>query len=105
MGVKGIAGMSGGQLDMEIGRGGRFVVFEYAISLVLITFKRRSDAIFIKAGEGTFFKALPYILLTLVLGWWGFPWGPIYSISALVTNLRGGLDVTGQIHGALRRGG
>jgi hypothetical protein len=28
--------------------------------------------------------------LTLVLGWWGFPWGPPYTIWAVISNLRGG---------------
>jgi len=24
------------------------------------------------------------------LGWWGIPWGPIYTIASLVRNARGG---------------
>jgi hypothetical protein len=36
------------------------------------------------AGRGT------ATLLTLLLGWWGLPWGPIYTCKALYGNLRGG---------------
>jgi len=32
-----------------------------------------------------------------VLGWWGIPWGPIWTISTIVTNLRGGRDVTNEV--------
>jgi ATP-dependent phosphoenolpyruvate carboxykinase len=32
-----------------------------------------------------------------LLGWWGIPWGPIYTIAAVVTNIRGGKDVTAEI--------
>lgn len=33
-------------------------------------------------------------LLTLFLGWWFIPWGPVYTIQALVTDLRGGMSET-----------
>jgi hypothetical protein len=36
-------------------------------------------------------------LLTLVAGWWGIPWGPIYTIQGVWVNLNGGRDVTPQI--------
>lgn len=88
--------MSDALIREEVGKGAKFVVFEYAISILIMTFKRSSDVHFIRAGEGTFGKALPYTALTLFAGWWGIPWGPIYSVMALVTNLGGGRDVTAQ---------
>jgi len=97
MAIKGLEDMTDADLAMELAKGGRFVVFEYAISLVLLTFKRGSDVHFVRHGESTFGMALPYTLTTLLLGWWGIPWGPIYSIGALYTNLSGGKDVTGEI--------
>ncbi len=72
----------------------RYVTFSYCISLVVITFKRDSDVIAIQPGESAFVKGLPYTLLTLALGWWGFPFGPIFSIWALYTNLTGGKEVS-----------
>ncbi len=104
MAVKGIEGMSNEQLDHELNRGGKFVIFEYTISILIMTFKRPSDIHFVKYGESTFLKALPYILITFFFGWWGFPWGPIYSIGSLITDLGGGKDVTNEVIGAVKRG-
>jgi len=33
-------------------------------------------------------------MTTLLAGWWGIPWGPIFSIAALTRNAQGGHDVT-----------
>ena len=46
-------------------------------------------------------KGLGFTALTFVLGWWGIPWGPIYSIGSLGTNLSGGKDVTKEITGSM----
>ncbi|QSQ28043.1 hypothetical protein JY651_09235 [Pyxidicoccus parkwayensis] len=86
--------MTVGQLQDELRQGGRFVVFEYCISIVVMTFKRSSDVYFIRAGEGTTGKSIGYTLVSLLLGWWGIPWGFIYTPMALITNLGGGKDVT-----------
>ena len=61
-----------------------------------MTFKRPTGVYFIRAGESAAMKALPRTLLTLVMGWWGIPWGFIYTPMALFTNLSGGKDVTQQ---------
>jgi hypothetical protein len=42
-------------------------------------------------------KGLPFSLLSLFLGWWGIPWGPIYTVQALWVNFSGGKDVTREI--------
>jgi hypothetical protein len=39
-------------------------------------------------------QGLPYTLISLVLGWWGIPWGLIFTPAAIFTNLCGGKDVT-----------
>jgi hypothetical protein len=33
-------------------------------------------------------------LATLLLGWWGIPFGPVFTIRALTRNLAGGDEVT-----------
>ena len=81
----------------ELARGARFVAYEYCISLLLITFKRGSAIYFIRAGESGLAKGLPYTLISLLFGWWGLPWGPIYTIGSFVTNLQGGKDVTSEV--------
>lgn len=95
----------GNAILKEIQRGGRSVRFSYAISLIRITFQCHSGAIYIAPGKSARLRSTPYTLITLLLGWWGIPWGPIYSIGAIATNLQGGVDITDDVirmasHGA-----
>jgi hypothetical protein len=97
MAIRGIEGMTAEQVKFEVQRGGRFVVYHYCISIVVMTFRRGSDVYFVRADESRVNKGMPWTLLTLVAGWWGIPFGPIFTITSLVTNLKGGKDVTGSI--------
>jgi hypothetical protein len=81
--IKNIDGMSFNDLQNEVERGGRFVIFSYTISILVMTFKRPTDIYFLRAGESDIAHAWPYALMTLALGWWGIPWGPIYSFMSL----------------------
>ncbi|MEI6313180.1 MAG: hypothetical protein WCP57_13040 [Bacteroidota bacterium] len=92
--IKNLEGLSDQDINYELANGAKFVTFNYCISIIVMTFRRSSDVYFIKAGESTFKYSIPYTLLTLVLGWWGIPWGPIFSIGALFTNITGGKDLT-----------
>lgn len=92
--VKGIEGLTVEQVQEEVSRGGKFVHFTYCMSFLIITLKRPSEVHFIRAGQGTFGASLPYTILSLFLGWWGFPWGFIYTPMAIIQNLSGGTDVT-----------
>ena len=96
MKVLGIEGMTPDQLRFEIQRGARLVCYQYCISIVVMTFRRSSDIYFIPAGESAVSKGMQWSLLTFLLGWWGIPWGPIFSIQSLITNFKGGKDVTAQ---------
>ena len=106
MGTKivGIDGMTVGDLAAEIQLGGKFVVFQYCISVIIMTFKRSSNVYFIRSNESAAFKGLPFTLLSLVLGWWGIPWGPIYTMDSIITNSGGGKDVTGEMLSSIRAG-
>lgn len=95
--IKGTEGMTTEQINDELTRGAKFVVFQYCISIVVMSFRRSSDIHFIKAGESTFSKSIGFTLLTLLLGWWGIPWGPIYSIGAIFHNATGGKNVTEEL--------
>ncbi len=99
--IKNLENRSVDQLRSEISQGGKFVVFEYCISIVLMTFKRKSSIYFIPAGESTAKHSIGFTLLTLVMGWWGIPWGPIYTFGALFTNFAGGKDVTSEVMGTI----
>ena len=50
-GLAGAEGLTHRQLMEEIGLGGRFVTFLYAISVVVMTFRRSTNVRFYRAGE------------------------------------------------------
>ncbi len=100
--IRGIEGMKHGELDFEIQRGAKFVLFQYCISVIVLTFRRPSDIYFFRQGESAVVKGLPFTLLSLVAGWWGIPWGPIYTIQSVYNNSRGGKDVTQAVVNSLR---
>jgi hypothetical protein len=85
------------QLEDDVRRGGRFVIYLYCISLLVVTFRRPSAVVYVPAGQSAFFKGLPYTLLSLIGGWWGLPWGPIRTLEAVFTNIGGGKDVTEEV--------
>ena len=85
---------SGGELQQELQQGGKFVMYQYCISILILTFKRSSNVYFIRHEENAIVKGLPFTLLSLVLGWWGIPWGPIYTVQSIWVNFQGGKDVT-----------
>jgi len=70
--------------------GTRAVVFEYCISCVFLTFRRTSRVHVLRPGQWAWWRGLPYTLTTLLLGWWGVPWGLVWTPRALWTNLTGG---------------
>ena len=100
--IGGIEGMRAGEVDFEIQRGARFVFFQYCISILVLTFRRASDIYFLRHGESAVTKGLPLTLVSLVAGWWGIPWGPIFTIQSVYNNSRGGKDVTQSVLNALR---
>jgi hypothetical protein len=95
--VRGVGGMTIAELKTAVAGGATFVVYPYAESWVVVSFKRVSDPILvgpaISRGGG---KAVP-LLHSLLFGWWGFPWGPIFTIQTVVRTLRGGIDVTNDV--------
>jgi hypothetical protein len=78
----------------EKAKEGRVVYYEYCISLVFLTLRRPSGLYHLRPGERGVWKGLPYVALSLLLGWWGIPWGLIYTPLTLWTNLTGGVEVS-----------
>ncbi|HKX43736.1 MAG TPA: hypothetical protein VJO99_21430 [Burkholderiaceae bacterium] len=102
MTIKGLENMSDEQINAELQRGGKFVVFQYCISVLVMSFKRSSSIHFIPAGGSTAGKSAGFCCLSLLLGWWGIPWGPIWTIGTVFKNLTGGVDVTANVLSAMR---
>jgi hypothetical protein len=96
MHIIGINGLSHAELRGAIERGGRFVFFEHCVSFLVFTLRRPSEIRFLRHGQWGWFHGLPYTLLSLFLGWWGLPWGVLYTPIVVMTNLIGGCDVTAQ---------
>lgn len=99
--IKNIEGMTNNEINFALQNGAKFVVFEYCISIIVMTFRRSSNIHFVKAGESTIKDSIGLTLLTLIFGWWGIPWGPIYTIGAIYKNMTGGKDVTQDVLASL----
>jgi DnaJ-domain-containing protein 1 len=100
--INGLANRSTLDLARELDQGGRFVVYPYCVSLLIITLRLNSDVYYVPPGQSKVQKGLPYVVYTLLFGWWGIPWGPIFSIAALAETLGGGKDVTFEMRSALQ---
>jgi hypothetical protein len=100
MAIRGAERMSGQELGQLIDQGARVVVFSYCVSLLIITF-RRSATVLVRPGESVTAAGLPYTLLSLCAGWWGFPFGLIFTPIAIIENLGGGKDVTYSVRAQL----
>lgn len=94
MEIKNINGLTVLQIKDLVNAGGKFVIFPYTVSFVLMTLKKSSDIYLIKSDEKTFKYSYPFVLINFFVGWWGLPWGPIYTIGAIYNQIIGGKDVT-----------
>ena len=97
MEIKNIDGLRVSQIRDMVQQGGKFVVFPYTVSFILVTLRRSSDIYFIKAGENTIKYSYGFVLLNLIIGWWGIPWGPIYTIGAAYHHIIGGKNLTQEV--------
>ena len=101
--IKGLEGLTGAQVASELARGAKFVVYEWCVSIIILTFKRPSAIHFIRSDENAVAKGLGYSLISFFFGWWGIPWGPIYTIGSFITNFKGGKDITGQVLASMNK--
>jgi hypothetical protein len=102
--IDGIEDLTLEEVDSELAAGGRFVFFEYCVSLVILTLRCPTSICLLRAGEWGLLRSLPCTLVSLILGWWGLPWGVIYTPLVIFSNLRGGHDVTDQVYRMLCAG-
>ena len=93
--------LSPDELFEEISNGGRFVIYRYVYSYIAMSERRPSKVFFLKSGEPAIKHGWPYLLISLFFGWWGIPWGPIWTIQAIVQSFMG-VDVTALVENILR---
>jgi hypothetical protein len=78
----------------------RYLIFKYIVSVIFISSRRTVQGIFCASCAAK--KAIKASAITWLTGWWGFPWGPIWTLQALFQNLAGGIkppDVNAKILG------
>ena len=75
-----------GRLDSTL----RSTTFVYTISLLLMTMRRGSGGVYCNSCRRK--EGLKYTLVSALMGWWGFPWGPIYTLQSIGRNSSGGLQ-------------
>lgn len=93
---EGLENLTYKELVEDIEKGGKFIYFPYTISLLIVTFKPNSKIFYLSSGKLPISLGLPYLLLNLLLGWWGVPWGPIYTLQCIWTSFTG-KDITGDV--------
>ncbi|MBA3707234.1 MAG: hypothetical protein H0W83_00265 [Planctomycetes bacterium] len=95
--IEGINGMDFKAIESEIENGGKFVMYQYVISVVILSFRQPSPIIFVKGGGSRIAKGFKYTAIAFLFGWWGIPWGILYTIGALGSNLTGSKDLTREV--------
>lgn len=94
----GVATYEGATISLET----EITQFQACISALIIS-TRNPSRYLIVGHNHIFVIGFVYSLMSLILGWWGIPWGPIYTIQTLWRNLRGGYRSTvGEILEELR---
>lgn len=102
-------GLNAARVRRLIEAGARCVRYDYCVSVVLATCRRQSGIYLIGPNPRPRLRAvwrgMPFALTTLLLGWWGLPWGVIESARCLWSTLQGGVDVTEAVYQRLTEQG
>jgi hypothetical protein len=86
-------GLSDYQIFNELEKGARLVRYQFTVSIIVVTFTRESKIYLLKPDEKGIRQGIIYSSITLLLGWWGIPWGPVRSVISLKNNFAGGKKV------------
>jgi Ca2+/Na+ antiporter len=71
----------------------QIIRYLFVFSFILFT-SRVPSRWYVKGKDNTALAVAAYTLGSAVAGWWGVPWGPVYTVQALYRNLRGGYRVS-----------
>jgi len=66
----------------------RMVVFRSVQSFLVVTARKPIAGVY--CSDCAHRQSVKASITSWLLGWWGFPWGPLYTVQALVTNMFGG---------------
>lgn len=75
-------------------KGYKLISYDYVISIIVLSFRLQAQ---IKIEDSSIIKrflwGIPFTAISIVLGWWGLPWGLIYTPFAIFKNTLGGINV------------
>ena len=94
--IIGVEGKSIEEIIAMVRVGGKFVVFEYCVSPIIVTLDYDSNIHFIEVNGETRNLIIRYSIISLLFGWESL-FGVIHTIRCLAVNFRGGKDVTQQV--------
>ena len=92
MQIVGANNLSEEEIALKITDGHRLVSYPFCISIIILTFRRSSSVYLLKPGESDRSLAFGYGAISFLLGWWGIPWGPIYTVTSISECITGGKD-------------
>ncbi len=95
--LPGTEGMTLGDVELDVLKGGRFLSFTWNISVILLSYRKNTGLIYVPSHRKSGHHALGWGVFSLLFGWWGFPWGLIYTPASLWKNASGGNDHTRDI--------
>lgn len=69
-----------------------YVRYPYVVSAGVVTFRFESRVHAVRGADARYLRAVPYLLVSILLGWWGVPWGPVLTWRAMWECLGGGRE-------------
>lgn len=94
--MKKAKGLSDFDIYNMLDKGAKIVQYSYVISIIVMTFSLKTKPYLIPKGSNGKKEGVIFSVITILLGWWGIPWGPLRSVGALKINFSGGKKV--QMH-------
>lgn len=83
---------------LSVMAGQRYVIYPYVASALIMTFRRSMGSVrVVETGQWPMGPLFGATAITTLFGWWGFPWGLVWSPAALFNLWRGGRDATKEI--------
>ncbi len=65
--------------------------------MLFVTVRRQSPVYLTHSWQERYLRGLGFSLLAILLGLWGVPWGPLWSLWAFWVNITGGVDSTAEV--------
>lgn len=79
--------------NKSITKDSKVIQYQFCFSLIFISFTFPTRFL-LESDDSRKFHNAAACLFTFLFGWWGVPWGPLYSIQSIYRNLKGGSTQT-----------